>query len=179
MARLRARQLAEQAAAAPDPPAPAKDFLPAAAWANLGADKPENAIQTFFWAGNHGETNLVRNLLRWQKDGDNPVSDELDAKFARGIVSGATRLAGESQCYRVTSQQEERTEIRLGIELTNPDGKAEPPLFGWSARTINGSRSCTFGLTTKAAFGRAWTCRRNFSRASGGVVARRSAPAPP
>ena len=50
----------------------------------------------------------------------------MDAKFAQSIVGGATRFAGELQGYRVTSQQEEGNEIRLGIELTNSDGKAEP-----------------------------------------------------
>ena len=33
-----------------------------------GADQPEAAIQTFLWASKHGETNLVGNLLRWQRD---------------------------------------------------------------------------------------------------------------
>lgn len=49
----------------------------------MGADKPEAALQTFFWAGKHGETNLAGNLLRWQRDTNIPASDELDAKFAK------------------------------------------------------------------------------------------------
>jgi hypothetical protein len=39
------------------------------------------------------------------------------------MVGGATRFAGELQGYRVTSQQEEENEVRLGLELTNQDGK--------------------------------------------------------
>jgi|KBSSwiStaDraftv2_1062776.scaffolds.fasta_scaffold170375_1 RNA polymerase sigma factor (sigma-70 family) len=121
LARLRAKQLAEQAA---DQPVPARDFVPALSWANVGADKPDAAIQTFFWAGKHGESNLVSNLLRWQRDTDIPASDELDKVFAQGLVGGTTRFAGELQGFRVTSQQDERdNEVRMGVELTDQDGK--------------------------------------------------------
>ncbi len=124
LARLRAKQLAEQAAAAPAQPAPPRDFVPATSWANVGADKPEAAIQTFFWAGKHGETNLVGSLLRWQRDADIPASDELDAKFAKGMISSSTRFAGELQGFRVTSQHDERdNEVRMGVELTDQNGK--------------------------------------------------------
>jgi len=126
LARLRAGQQAEQVAAAPAQPAPARDFIPAMAWANVGADKPETAIETFFWAARHGETNLIGNLLRWQRDAEIPVSDELDQTFADALVGGATRFGGSLQGFRVTSQQPERdNEVRMGIELTNKDGKAE------------------------------------------------------
>jgi hypothetical protein len=105
--------------------APLRDFHPAAAWANVGADNPEAAIQTFLWAGKHGETNLVGNLLRWQRDAAIPTSDQLDDLFATGMVGGATRFAGELQGYRVTSQQQDGDEVRLGLEFTNQDGKTE------------------------------------------------------
>jgi RNA polymerase sigma factor (sigma-70 family) len=124
LAQLRARQLADQTAAAPAQPAPHGDFIPAAAWANVGADKPEAGIQTFFWAGKHGETNLVGNLLRWQRDAALPASDELDQTFAQGLIAGTTRFAGSLQGFRVTSQEQEReNEVRMGVELTNKDGK--------------------------------------------------------
>ena len=124
LARLRAKQLAEQAAAAPAQPAPARDFIPAAGWANVGAEKPDAAIQTFFWAGKHGETNLVGNLLRWQRDAAIPASDELDKMFAQGLIGGTTRFAGELQGFRVTSQQDERdNEVRMGVDLTDQSGK--------------------------------------------------------
>ena len=126
LARLRARQQAEQAAAAGAPPAPAANFIPAAAWANVGADKPEAAIETFFWAAKHGETNLVGNLLRWQRDPAIPASDELDQTFAQGLIGGTTQFAGSLQGFRVTSQQDEQENmVRMGFELTNKDGKAE------------------------------------------------------
>lgn len=126
LARLRATQLAEQAAAAPTQPVPPHNFIPAAGWANVGADKPESAIQTFLWAGKHGETNLVANLLRWQRDAAIPASDELDQAFAQGLIASTTRFAGSLQGFRVTSQQEERNnEVSLGVELTNKEGRAE------------------------------------------------------
>ena len=124
LAHLRARQLAEQAAAAPGQPATHSDFIPAEAWANVGADRPEAGIQTFFWAGKHGETNLVGNLLRWQRDVALPASEELDQTFAQGLIAGTTRFAGSLQGFRVTSQEQERDdEVRMGVEFTNKDGK--------------------------------------------------------
>ncbi|MEO8425702.1 MAG: sigma-70 family RNA polymerase sigma factor, partial [Verrucomicrobiota bacterium] len=125
LARFRVKQLAEQAAATPAQPASAHDFIPAAAWANVGADKPEAAIQTFFWAGQHGETNLIGNLLRWQRDRDIPASDELDQTFVNGLVGGSTQFASSLQGFRVTSQEEQDNEVRMGLELTNKDGKPE------------------------------------------------------
>ncbi|HMJ66470.1 MAG TPA: sigma-70 family RNA polymerase sigma factor, partial [Candidatus Binatia bacterium] len=104
LARLRAGQ---QAPAPATQPAAVPDFLPAAAWANVWADKPEAAIQTFLWAGKHGETNLVGNLLRWQRDADIPASDELDQMFAQGLVGGTTHFAGSLQGFRIQSQQPE------------------------------------------------------------------------
>jgi hypothetical protein len=126
LARLRSRQQAEQAAPAGAQPAPAPGFIPAAAWANVGADKPEAALQTFFWAGKHGETNLIGNLLRWQRDADIPASEELDQTFAQALIGGATQFAGSLQGLRVTSQQEEENnEVRVGLELTSKDGRPE------------------------------------------------------
>ena len=127
LARLRATPRAEPAAAAAAPPALAPNFIPAAAWANVGADKPEAAIQTFFWAAKHGETNLVGNLLRWQKDPDIPAADELDRTFDQGLMGGAiTQYAGSLQGFRVTSRQDEQDNIvRMGFELTNKEGDIE------------------------------------------------------
>ncbi len=124
LARLRARQLAEQAAAAPTQPATPRDFVPAASWANVGADKPDAAIQTFFWAGKQGEKDLMRNLLRWQRDAEIPPSKELDATFAKEMVNSSTRFAREMQGFRVTSQHDGReNEVRLGVEYTDQAGK--------------------------------------------------------
>jgi len=107
------------------PAAAPQGYVPAAAWANVGADNPAKAIQTFFWAGKQGETNLVNNLLRWQRDTDIPVSDKLDDMFAQALISGTTRFSREMQGFRITSQQEEGNEARLGVEWTNQNGKTE------------------------------------------------------
>lgn len=125
LARLRASQAADQGKQRGQSPWPA-DFQPSAAWANVGNDGPEAAIQTFFWAGQHGETNLIGNLLRWQKDPAIPAEGELDRMFADGIVSATTHLAGLLQGFRVTSQQAESEGlVRLGIELTDAEGKTQ------------------------------------------------------
>jgi RNA polymerase sigma factor (sigma-70 family) len=125
LARLRLKQQGEQAATIQ--PAAVPDFIPGAAWANVGADKPEAAIQTFFWAGKHGETNLVASLLRWRRDEDIPSSDELDEMFGQGMIGGATRFAGSLQGFRIQSLQKEGDdEVRLALELTDKDGKVEP-----------------------------------------------------
>jgi hypothetical protein len=162
MPRLRSKQIAEQAAV-PNQPAAAPDFIPATSWANVGADKPDAAIQTFFWAGKHGESDLIGNLLRWQRDTDIPASEELDQTFAKAMVSGTTRFAGEMQGFRVTSQQAERdNEVRLGVELMDENGKTTahtmrlvredqqwfPVMHVW----LQGSKSIQGGLDVPSKF---------------------------
>jgi RNA polymerase sigma factor (sigma-70 family) len=123
LAMMRSKKMAEQATAL-NQPAATPDFIPATSWANVGSDKPDAAIQTFFWAGKHGESDLLGNLLRWQRDTAIPASEELDQKFAKTMVNGTTRFAGELQGFRVTSEQVERDdEVRLGVELTDEKGK--------------------------------------------------------
>jgi hypothetical protein len=123
LARLRSKQQAEQTT----PQAGAGlDFVPAVAWANVGIDNPESALQTFLWAGKHGESNLFANLLRWQRDVEIPASDELDQMFSGGLVAGATHFAGSLQGFRIESVQPEGdNQVRAAIELTNQDGKTE------------------------------------------------------
>lgn len=124
LARLRAEQLAKRTDAVT--PASGADYLPAATWANVGAAKPESAIQTFLWAGKHGEMDLVGKLLRWQRDADIPASGELDQTFAEGLVAGTTRFAGSLQGFRVVTEDTAGdNETRLGIELTDEQGKAQ------------------------------------------------------
>ena len=68
----------------------------------------------------------MSNLLRWQRDGDIPASDELDESFTRGMIGGATRFAGELQGFRVVSEDiGPNGEARLGVELTSKEGKPE------------------------------------------------------
>ena len=71
----------------------------------------------------HGETNLVGNLLRWQRDTAIPESDELDEIFANGLISGTTRFAGSLNGFRVRSQEGVgENEVRMNVELTNQEG---------------------------------------------------------
>ena len=115
LARLRAAQRADQAAAAPTQPASPRDFLPATVWANVGSDKPEAAIQTFFWAGKHGETNLIGNLLRWQRDAAIPASDELDKKLRKGWL--AAPRASPVRCKAFASPHNKRKETKFAWAL--------------------------------------------------------------
>jgi RNA polymerase sigma factor (sigma-70 family) len=130
LARLRAgTNPSAQTAPAPDRSRPSSEFLAATAWANVGADEPAAALQTFFWAAKHGDTNLIGNLLRWQRDPSIPTSDDLDETFVKGMIGGATRLAGSLQGYRILSEDDKDGEMRLGLELTNQDGKPETHMF--------------------------------------------------
>jgi hypothetical protein len=126
LARLRTMEQPESSTSAATETAEAHRFVPAAAWANVGADQPEEALQTFFWAGKHGETNVVVSLLRWQIDPEIPSFGEMEQKYAEGLVGGTTRFAGSLEGFRIESLQEEGdSEVRMAIELTNKGGKAE------------------------------------------------------
>jgi RNA polymerase sigma factor (sigma-70 family) len=130
LARLRSKQQSEQTTPLSPQPGAGPDFVPAAAWANVGIDKPESALQTFLWACKHGESNLVANLLRWQRDVEIPASDELDQMFTLSLVGGATRFAGSLQGFRIQSlQPDDGNEVRASIELTSQDGKTEAHNF--------------------------------------------------
>jgi len=111
-------------AAAPSGTAP--NLMTAAAWANVGQDTPEAAIQTLFWAGKHGETNLIANLLRVQRDAEMPSTQELDQKLALEMVAGTAQLAASLQGFRVTSKHKQaEDELRIDLELVTKDGKSE------------------------------------------------------
>ncbi len=120
----RLRSPSARGSASPEP-----NYLPATAWANVGLDKPEAAIQTFFWAGKQGDTNVLSNLLRWQRDPAIPVSDKLDEKFAASMISGSAHFAKELEGFRITTVNNEGNEIRLGLEVTNDMGNTESHLL--------------------------------------------------
>jgi RNA polymerase sigma factor (sigma-70 family) len=125
LARLRSGS--SESARGPQPQA----YLPATAWANVGADKPEAAIQTFFWAGKQRATNVVGNLLRWIRDPEIPASTELDQRFTADLISGSANFAGELEGFRVTSVdvQPDGKDARLGVEVTNDIGNTETHLL--------------------------------------------------
>jgi len=127
LAQLKTSLEAKPAATPPAaPPGAATNLVTAAAWSNVGQDTPEAAIQTLFWAGKHGETNLIANMLRVQRDAEIPATEQLDQKLGVGVVSDATQLAASMQGFRVTSRQQEREdEARVDVELTNKDGRPE------------------------------------------------------
>jgi RNA polymerase sigma factor (sigma-70 family) len=127
LAQLRTSLEAKPAATAPAAPSgTAPNLVTAAAWANVGQDTPEAAIQTLFWASKQGETNLIANLLRVQRDAEIPATEQLDQKLGVGLVAGATQYFASLQGFRVTSRQKEREdEARVEVELTNKDGKTE------------------------------------------------------
>jgi RNA polymerase sigma factor (sigma-70 family) len=110
-------------------PVSREEYLPAAAWANVGIDKPESAIQTFFWAGKQGDTNVLGNLLRWQRDPAIPASDQLDEKFTASMISGSAQFAKELEGFRITTVDSEGEEMRVGLEITNDTGNTETHLL--------------------------------------------------
>ncbi len=124
LARLRAEQAKRSHPEAVENAPVPNPFLPADSWANVGADNPEGALQTFLWAGKYQDTNLVADLIRVQRDPQVPESDELDQQFARGMVSATSWLSGSLQAFRVLSQDVDGDGMtRLGIELIDEKGK--------------------------------------------------------
>lgn len=124
LARIRGASGGDASAPTAEDPVNAS-FVPAATWANMGAENPAAAIQTFFWAGKHGETNLVGSLLRWQRDTAIPESKQLDEMFAQALVGGTTQFAGSLQGYRVLSEESaSENEVRMNIEMTDAEGNA-------------------------------------------------------
>ena len=115
---------AEQAKAAMPEAAALNPFLPAAAWANVGAEDPQGALQTFLWAGKHRATNLVADLIRVQRDPDIPESGELDAQFAQTIIAATSWFSGRLEGFRIVSAQDTAENMRLlGIELVDHKGR--------------------------------------------------------
>jgi RNA polymerase sigma factor (sigma-70 family) len=121
LARLRAEQN-KPAAANPEG---ANPFLPATAWANVGTENPQGALQTFFWAGKHEATNLMADLIRVQRDPDIPQSEEFEEMFAKNIVGATSWFSGSLEGFRVLSEEKDGSNMmQLGIELMDKNGKA-------------------------------------------------------
>lgn len=127
LARLRSASPAGGASGPPEP----DSYIPSTAWANVGAEKPESAIQTFFWAAKQGDTNVFSGLLRWRRDPAIPDSKALDDQFTASLVAGSANFAGEVRGFRITSVdlRGEGEDASLGIEVTNDIGKTEPHLL--------------------------------------------------
>ena len=102
-----------------------RKVLPAEASANVGMAAPDAALQTFFWAARHKDTDLVGKLIRWQKDDSIPDFDGLD-EIVTSLIPGALRYAGEldSMTFLGSTNLNDGT-ARMQVELAPSTGK--PP----------------------------------------------------
>lgn len=123
LAKLRT-QRRETAPAAADNLAENKKTLQADAWADVGMDTPENALQTFFWAARHDDADLVGKLIRWQKDSSVPEIEGLLDQILPSLIPGTIRIASELQGMTILSQDEDvGGTARLQVELLPVENK--------------------------------------------------------
>ena len=93
-------------------------------FSNVGAATPEAAFQTFLWAAKAGDSNLLSQTLRWRKETEDAVSDDLadqvTAAQARGVATSFTNLAG----FRILGQKSETSDtVRMRVEFNQIDGR--------------------------------------------------------
>ena len=133
----------------------------AEAWANVGMETPDAALQTFFWAARKNDADLVGNLIRWQKDATVPDFDGLD-KLVESLIPGSIRYAGELESMTLigsTNAPDGTTHIqvelaamsgkpptRQEIAFVQEDGLWKPVFNVWSPR--QGSIQGTLGART-------------------------------
>jgi hypothetical protein len=105
------------------PIADAKTILPADQWANVGMATPDTALQTFFWAARHGDAELVRNFIRWQKDKSVPEIDGLE-EIVASLIPGTMNFAKELESMTVFGTPEVRDgQARMRVEVAPAEGK--------------------------------------------------------
>ncbi|PYI84132.1 MAG: hypothetical protein DME26_13735, partial [Verrucomicrobia bacterium] len=123
LAKLRLQQKQNAPSSESNPPGN-KKMLAADAWADVGMETPENALQTFFWAARHDNADLVGELIRWQKDAS--VPDELEGQLdtiVTSLIPGTIRFAAELQGMTILSQQEDNGgTARVRVELASTNG---------------------------------------------------------
>jgi len=123
LAKLRLQQKQNAPSSESNPPGN-KKMLAADAWADVGMETPENALQTFFWAARHDNADLVGKLIRWQKDAS--VPDELEGQLdtiVTSLIPGTIRFAAELQGMTILSQQEDNGgTARVRVELASTNG---------------------------------------------------------
>lgn len=102
-----------------------KKMLAADAWADVGMETPENALQTFLWAARHDNADLVGKLIRWQKDPS--VQDEFEGQLdaiVAPLIPATIRFASELQGMTILSQREAiGGTARVQVELASTDDK--------------------------------------------------------
>jgi hypothetical protein len=102
-----------------------RTVLRAEEWANVGMDTPDAALQTFFWAARHKDSDLVGQLIRWQKDATVPDFNGLE-EIVTSLIPGSLRYAGEldSMTFLGSTNLNDGT-ARIQVELAPSPGK--PP----------------------------------------------------
>jgi RNA polymerase sigma factor (sigma-70 family) len=91
---------------------------------NHGTATPEAAFQTFLWASKNGDTNLLGQMLRWRKEKEDAISDELASQItaaqARGMVKTFSNLAS----VQIIGQRSDITDTtRMRVEFNEGNGK--------------------------------------------------------
>jgi RNA polymerase sigma factor (sigma-70 family) len=91
---------------------------------NMGLATPEAAFQTFLWAAKNGDSNLLSQMLRWRKEKEDAVSDELASQIttaqARGMVKTFSNLAS----VQIIAQRSDIADTtRMRVEFNEDYGK--------------------------------------------------------
>lgn len=127
LASLRAKQIAQERSTEENQiDGKTRKVLRAEEWANVGMETPDAALQTFFWAARQKDSDLVGQLIRWQKDATVPDFDGLD-EIVTSLIPGSLRYAGELDSMTILgSTNLNDGTARVQVELAPSPGK--PPI---------------------------------------------------
>ncbi|MDX1953052.1 MAG: sigma-70 family RNA polymerase sigma factor [Verrucomicrobiota bacterium] len=119
LAKLRSGQMVPKSSDSDQSP----KVLKAEAWANVGLEKPEDALQTFLWGGRYGQDDLVGNAVRWRVQPGLEVSEALDQSMTN-LISSTTDFAPKITGLSILDQKvEDEATVRMKIALDLADGK--------------------------------------------------------
>ena len=99
------------------------NLLKAEAWANVGLENPEDALQTFLWGGRYGQDDLVGNAVRWRVQPGLEASETLDESMTN-LISSTTDFAPKIAGFSILDQKvEDEATVKMQIALDLADGK--------------------------------------------------------
>ena len=130
------RNKTNELAAAASPKSPVGPFISAAKFNDAGLGKPEDAVQTFFWAAMHNnkdrmeqamDTNSIKKLMRDMQKKYDPDFDPDDPgenyNFPINGLTNSMELFGGFQVLLLQSNSPDQFEVESAI--TGKDGAAE------------------------------------------------------